>query len=94
MAFSFAKKVKIPFSKNQSKNRKIYDSAAWRGKNGLRTLRLNLNPYCQTCGMPATMVDHTDPINNGGDPFDITNTQSLCDSCHNKKRRKEKALYG
>jgi 5-methylcytosine-specific restriction protein A len=91
--YSFRKKIQFFGEKKQADNRKFYDSSAWRGKNGLRKLRLNLNPFCQICELPANTVDHIKPINMGGDPYDLDNTQSLCEVCHNKKRNKEKQQY-
>lgn len=92
--YSFKKKPKAFFQKKQSDNRKTYDSAAWRGPNGLRKNRLFIEPFCRSCGNPGSLVDHINPINQGGDAFDFQNTQTLCDSCHNKKRNKEKYEYG
>jgi 5-methylcytosine-specific restriction endonuclease McrA len=35
------------------------------------------------------MVDHIKPIKNGGDLMAMDNLQSLCVSCHNRKKAKE-----
>lgn len=35
------------------------------------------------------MVDHITPINNGGEPLDSDNLQSLCNTCHARKRSQE-----
>jgi 5-methylcytosine-specific restriction endonuclease McrA len=44
----------------------------------------------------ANVVDHIIEIKDGGEPFDIKNTQSLCHLHHNKKsaleRKKRDAL--
>lgn len=86
-------KPKFLNPKSQKNNKDFYNTPAWRGPNGLRNLRLFNDPYCAVCGNPATLVDHIDPINNGGNPLDYDNTQSMCDPCHNIKRNKERKLY-
>jgi len=48
---------------------------------------------CQRCGRPLEdlgedeflEVDHIVPVSEGGHPFDSTNLQTLCTSCHNEK---------
>lgn len=88
------KKPSLGYNPNlQSDNKAIYNSNLWRGKNGIRKQRLAIEPFCRICGKPGTMVDHVEPINNGGDPYDIDNTQTLCDPCHNIKRQSERKLY-
>jgi 5-methylcytosine-specific restriction endonuclease McrA len=39
----------------------------------------------------ATLIDHIIPITGPGDPllYDKSNLQGLCDTCHNKKRKRE-----
>lgn len=37
----------------------------------------------------AKVVDHKTPINEGGAEYELSNLQSLCDSCHNSKSGKE-----
>ena len=71
-------------------NREIYDNKAWKGKDGLRNQRLTISPFCVGCHAPAEMVDHIDPINNGGDPWDLENTQSMCNKCHARKSATER----
>lgn len=94
MAGLIVKKKPIFFNpKAQPNNKKIYNLPEWRGKNGLRNLRLTQDPFCCVCGKPAEMVDHINPINNGGDPLDYDNTQSMCNNCHQIKRNKERNLY-
>ncbi len=70
---------------------KFYDSPAWRK---LRAFKMNLNPACELCLakgklVRAYMVDHITPINQGGDRLDQNNLQSLCNSCHQRKRQAE-----
>ena len=65
----------------------IYDTPEWKR---IRKARLLLNPLCQSCEMigvvtPAKDVDHIIEIEDGGEPFDLDNTQSLCRACHNRK---------
>ena len=84
--FSVKKKVE----RHSIANREIYDSSAWRGKDGLRKQRLAIDPFCVWCHAPAEMVDHIKPINLGGDPWDIDNTQSMCNKCHAQKSATER----
>lgn len=93
MRFTIKKKAEGYNPKLQADNFKIYNHRNWRGPNGLRKQRLFLSPYCVKCGKPGQMVDHVDPINAGGDPWDIENTQTLCNSCHAIKRASERKLY-
>lgn len=67
------------------RNRSIYNSKRWKM---LRRRRLFLDPLC-SCGEIATDVDHITPIEEGGEPFGLENTQSLCKSCHSVKTRRE-----
>ncbi len=68
-------------------NTKFYQSPAWRK---LRALKLEQNPLCEQCGMKSAKVaDHITPINQGGEPLDINNLQSLCHTCHNCKSGRE-----
>ena len=64
-------------------NRALYSSKRWRM---LRRKRLGMNPLCP-CGAIATDVDHITPIEEGGPPFSLANTRSLCHSCHSKVTR-------
>jgi 5-methylcytosine-specific restriction protein A len=66
---------------------RIYDRRRWAL---LRRKRLSLNSICQACGDElARDVDHVVPIEQGGAPFDLANTQALCGSCHSKKTNRE-----
>lgn len=84
---SFKKKA---LARNTIANRDIYDSSMWRGKDGIRRQRLTIDPFCIYCNAPAEEVDHIKPINDGGDPFDIDNTQSMCKRCHARKSATER----
>lgn len=70
---------------------KRYKTKRW------RTLRLQVlqeSPLCYSCQCSgsvkaARVIDHIDPVRQGGEFWDITNLQPLCDSCHNSKSGKE-----
>lgn len=69
----------------------IYKSARWAR---LRAAQLQIEPFCRMCASfgistPATVVDHVKEISQGIDPWDTSNFQSLCRSCHNVKSAKE-----
>ena len=65
-------------------------SAASRGYGAahrrLRVVQLRREPWCRDCGARATVADHIVPRSLGG-ADDLTNLQSLCTSCHNRKTR-------
>lgn len=81
--------------------RNIYNTSQWKK---VRKARLLLNPLCQhherdglVCA--AQHVDHIIEIIDGGNPYDLKNTQSLCQSCHNvktasEKRKRSKGKHG
>ena len=82
------KKSKASWSYNA-----IYHTKQWRE---LRKLKLNMNPLCQQCQAQslteaATVVDHINPVQEGGDPFRLENLQSLCASHHNSKTGKSRS---
>lgn len=57
--------------------------SAW--KNLSKRLR-KLQPWCTACGSPGDLtVDHIDPLDAGGDPYDLDNLQVLCRSCNTRK---------
>lgn len=71
---------------------KVYGTKRWKQT---RALKLELNPLCEECETlknvtPATVVDHIEPILEGGAPYDMDNLQSLCASHHNRKTGKNK----
>jgi 5-methylcytosine-specific restriction endonuclease McrA len=61
----------------------------------LRLLKLSEKPLCETCNKPAVLVDHIKPItlDNTELFFDYNNLQSLCDSCHRIKTRKDNSRF-
>ena len=70
----------------------IYDSYQWKK---LRKQYAEQQPLCEHCLKfdiltPLAVVDHVKEIEDGGEPFDINNLQSLCHSCHNRKTAEEK----
>lgn len=58
-----------------------YQSSVWRNT---RNAFIAANPYCE-CGEKATVADHKIRIKDGGDPYNWSNLQALCSSCHNRK---------
>ncbi|MCY4394984.1 MAG: HNH endonuclease signature motif containing protein [Rhodospirillaceae bacterium] len=45
---------------------------------------------CTSCGNAGRLeCDHVKPLQRGGDPFDMSNLQTLCRSCHIEKTRRE-----
>lgn len=77
--------------RRRHENTAFYQSQRWRR---VRHYYIAEHPLCEECKMrgittPARVVDHIKPINEGGDCFDISNLQALCDRCHNKKSGRE-----
>lgn len=68
-------------------NKHVYNTKRWQL---LRRRRLVLDPLCP-CGAIATDVDHIQPIEQGGQPYRLENTQALCQACHGRKTRREQA---
>jgi 5-methylcytosine-specific restriction protein A len=72
--------------------RRFYSSYRWQL---IRKHHRSEEPFCRECKAQgviqvAECVDHIVPIREGGSPYDPANLQSLCQPCHNKKRRMEK----
>ena len=70
---------------------RLIQSDRWRR---LRREKLRQNPYCETCGRPATEVHHIRPVETMPNlqqmsilMFDPANLQSLCHDCHVKAHR-------
>ena len=73
-------------------NSSFYNSRQWRK---LRLMILERDPLCKMCEkrgkiITANVVDHTEPINKGGDKLNTNNLQGLCTRCHNSKSAREK----
>ncbi|MCP4988411.1 MAG: HNH endonuclease [Colwellia sp.] len=69
-----------------------YNSPRWRR---LRNQFIRHNPICKHCEernivTSAYIIDHKIEIEDGGDPWDPDNLQSLCLPCHNTKTGQEK----
>ena len=88
----------------EAKERKaIYGTARWKR---IAIARKRLEPLCRACKelgivTPAQVADHIIEIEDGGAPYDINNTQSLCIRCNTKKgaaakrvREREMAVNG
>jgi len=70
----------------------FYRSRRWRK---VREQQLIREPLCRECleaGVvkAAEMVDHIQPIKQGGDKYAPSNLQSLCNKHHNIKRGRER----
>lgn len=72
-------------NRDTHRHRHIYNSRRWKY---LRRAVIQANPLCP-CGAIATDVDHITPIGAGGQPFDPTNLQAICHTCHSVKTRQE-----
>lgn len=80
-----------PKDRGQKVANPFYSSKRWRR---VRKKKLSRQPLCEHClcwGLitPAKIVDHRTPIDQGGEKFDLNNTQSLCVGCHNEKTAKD-----
>lgn len=62
----------------------VYTSPRWKR---LRRRILLERPWCQWpgCSRPATDVDHTLPLEDGGEPWDELNLSALCHPHHSRK---------
>lgn len=70
----------------------VYHTQRWKR---LRAAKLARNPLCEHClargrSVPTEEVDHIVELRDGGAMWDITNLQSLCKPCHNRKTLAEK----
>jgi 5-methylcytosine-specific restriction protein A len=65
-----------------------YNTQRWQR---LRRLKLRQQPTCEYCRphttTAATEVDHRQAINDGGDPWAMSNLVSSCKPCHSRKTR-------
>lgn len=90
----FWKPERKPFHRAKS-NQVFYNSSRWR-KAAKR--HKEANPICVKCEAegrvsPAQFTDHIVRIEDGGDPFDDANLQSLCEFHHNQKSGREAHGY-
>ena len=70
---------------------RVYDLQDWERT---RRAKLSANPLCEHClargkVVPATEVDHIQPISKGGEWFNPDNLQCLCKSCHSLKTKRD-----
>lgn len=84
-------KVKDTHSQRTEKT-DFYSKGTWKR---LRKVFILANPLCVNCMengiiQKATVVDHIKTIRSGGSPTDLSNLQSLCDTCHNQKSGRER----
>jgi 5-methylcytosine-specific restriction endonuclease McrA len=64
----------------------IQNSARWRR---VRKIKLNTDPLCERCGKPAQCVHHIkERRDDESKIFDMSNLESLCNSCHSQETRK------
>lgn len=73
------------------RNQSFYHSQKWRR---MRNSILSEQPLCRMClhegrYTEATIVDHIQPINEGGSKLERDNLQPLCEKHHNQKTAKE-----
>lgn len=74
---------------------KIYNTARWKR---LRAAKLAESPACELCPgwrlRRASHVDHRVAINAGGDPWALSNLQSVCPHCHSAKTARQDGGFG
>ena len=81
---------KKAFSDKREFYTKEYNTTEWRK---LRANRLMRDPICHGCKKAmATVLDHIKPVRLGGEFWNESNHQPLCDKCHNSKSAKERFL--
>ncbi|WP_093886569.1 HNH endonuclease signature motif containing protein [Streptosporangium canum] len=56
----------------------------------MRRARRRDRERCYVCGGPGRIVDHIDPVAEGGS-WDLSNLACICDACHQSKSREEAA---
>lgn len=67
---------------------KDYGTPRWKRLRKI-ALQRDLGWCCRCKSVPATLVDHIEEIKDGGDMWDLSNLQSLCDKCHAIKTAEE-----
>lgn len=83
---------KREYSHHFHNGKNIYKTTQWRK---LRDAFAAENPLCRHCHdyeiiTAGYIVDHIIEIEDGGQPFEWSNLQHLCQSCHNAKTAREK----
>ena len=74
---------------------KQYHTPRWRR---LRKQILMSEPLCRLCAAKgittaAQMIDHIEPVRQGGEFFELRNLQPLCNKCHAIKSGDESKMY-
>lgn len=74
-------------NENRSCTDRLYGSGRWKK---LRAFKLKHDPLCESCKRAgrvtqAKLVDHIQPVRDGGSMWDLDNLQSLCRECHDIK---------
>jgi 5-methylcytosine-specific restriction protein A len=74
----------------------VYDNRRWRR---VRLQHLKDEPLCRHCKaegliVAADVVDHIKPLRAGGEKYDDSNLQSLCNKHHSIKTARDKGAYG
>ena len=78
-------------SRRSRSRRSFYDDPQWQA---VSRRRLTIEPACRECDRPANQADHVIPVEAGGAPYDLTNTQSLCAVCHGRKSATSDGAFG
>lgn len=76
-----------PRSKKYPKKTDPIYSGHWQK---VRAAYLRQYPICNRCEHSATIVHHIEEIENGGDPYNWDNLESLCRDCHEKEHVRKK----
>jgi len=63
-----------------------YNTTKWRR---YRRAYLATHPLCVECQGIATVVDHITPVRLGGEFWQPSNHQAMCERCHNSKSGRE-----
>jgi len=82
---------KPPKAWSKAEDAAFYHTTAWRK---LREYFLQDHVFCVECErkgrkIPATVVDHIQPISQGGEKLDESNLRAMCARCHNSKSARE-----
>jgi len=73
-----------------SSTKRGYD-ARWQK---VRKAYLSVYPNCSRCGRRAEMVDHIQPIREGGSHYEWDNLQPMCCVCHRVKTEEDRRRSG
>jgi 5-methylcytosine-specific restriction protein A len=91
--YKHTKSFKLKSSKSYSKPEiaKLYYSGRWRK---LRNMFYKYNPLCKACKenniiKEGKVVDHINPVSEGGLFYEWKNLQTLCTRCHAQKTAEE-----